>query len=446
MPSREELCQKILEEVREKKIRFIELWFVDILGFLKCVTVTSDELEEVLQKGKGFDGSSITGYAEIEESDILAFPDPSTFCELPYVPPEQRSARLFCDIYYPDGRPYDGDPRLVLRRQLERAREMGFIYNVGPEVEFFYFKSPQGPEVIDRGGYFDVIAVEMANSLRRKTVEALDKMGVKVESIHHEVSISQHELDLKYSDALTIADALVTTRLVTKEIAQQHGVYATFMPKPIYGVNGSGMHVHQSLFSIKDRRNAFYDPNDPLNLSEVAKRFIAGQLRHAREICSLIAQWVNSYKRLVPGYEAPVYVSWAVKNRTTLIRVPAYRPNGGTSVRAEFRAPDPALNPYLGFACMLAAGLEGIEKGYELPPPVEANVYEMSEEERRKLGIVDLPVDLFEAISETKKSELVRRTLGEHIFERFITNKLKEWDDYRTQVTSFELERYLPIL
>lgn len=446
MAEREELCKDVLTKVKEKKIEFIELWFVDLLGFLKCISITAGELEEVLRRGKGFDGSSITGYAEIEESDIIALPDPSTFCELPYVPPDQKSGRMFCDIYYPDGRPYDGDPRLALKKQMERARKMGFVYNVGPEVEFFYFKSPTSPDLLDKGGYFDVVAVETANALRRETVEVLEKMNVKVEAIHHEVSSSQHEFDLKYCDALTIADAIITTRLVTKEIAQKHGFYATFMPKPIYGVNGSGMHVHQSLFSLEQNRNAFYDPTDPYNLSLVAKRFIAGQLKHAREICSLVAQWVNSYKRLVPGYEAPVYVSWAQKNRTTMIRVPAYRPDGGASVRAEYRVPDPALNPYLGFAVMLAAGLEGIEKGYELPPPVEANVYEMPREEREKRGIPDLPVDLFEAINETRRSELVKRTLGEHIFSRFITNKLNEWESYRAQVTSFELEKYLPVL
>ncbi len=435
---------EVLKLIKQKQVRHIQLWFTDILGFLKCVTITDDELAGAMDHGKGFDGSSVTGYAEAEESDIVAKPDPSTFQLLPWEPETAAVGRMFCDILQPDGTPYPGDPRFVLKQNLKQASRMGFTYCVGPELEFFYFKTDKHPDVLDDGGYFDLIPNDLANNLRKQTVDTLRKMGIAVETSHHEVAPSQHEIDLHYTDALRMADAAVTYRMVVKEIAQKHNVYATFMPKPLFGANGSGMHVHQSLF--KGESNAFFDAGDEHHLSVTARQFIAGQLKHAREICSLLAQWVNSYKRLVPGYEAPVYVSWAQRNRTALVRVPLYRPGNEHATRAELRCPDPACNPYLAFSVMLAAGLEGIEGKYELPAPVEPNIYHMEASEREHRGLAQLPVDLHEALKETEGSQLVRRALGEHIFTRFLHNKTSEWDDYRVQVTSHEIERYLGIL
>ena len=436
--------EDVLKFVKQRKVRHIQLWFTDILGFLKCFTITDDELKDALDHGRGFDGSSITGYAEAEESDIIAKPDTATFQLLPWEPEDDAVGRMFCDILNPDGSPYPGDPRYILKQNLKRAKQMGFIFYVGPELEYFYFKNRQIPQIIDEGAYFDLIPNDIANNLRRQTVDTLRKMEIPVEMSHHEVAPSQHEIDLRYSDALTMADAAVTYRMIVKEIAQKENVHATFMPKPIFGVCGSGMHVHQSLF--KGNKNVFFDKKDKFNLSNVAKYFIAGQLRHSREICSILAQWVNSYKRLVPGYEAPVYISWAQKNRTALIRVPFYRPGNEAAARAELRCPDPACNPYLAFSVMLAAGLEGIEKSYKLPNPVEPNIYNMEPEEREHRGLKQLPVNLFEALKETEKSELVKKALGEHVFTRFLHNKMREWQEYATQVTSYEIGKYLPIL
>lgn len=437
-------ADEVLKMVKEKKVENIQLWFTDILGFLKCVTITDSELGAALEHGKGFDGSSIAGYAEAEESDILAKPDPATFQLLPWEPEKEPIGRMFCDILNPDGTPYPGDPRYVLKKMLKQAEELGFTYYIGPELEYFYFKSNKQPDILDEGGYFDVVPNDLANMLRKRTTKVLEEMGILVEASHHEVAPSQHEIDLRYTDALTMADYTMTYKMVVKEIAQQQGIYASFMPKPLFGVNGSGMHTHQSLF--KGDCNAFFDPNDKYHLSATAKSFIAGQLKHAREICSLISQWVNSYKRLIPGYEAPVYVSWAQRNRTALIRVPMYRPGNEQATRAEIRCPDPACNPYLAFAVMLAAGLEGIKNEYELPPPVEPNIYQMEPEERELRGLSSLPVDLFEAIKETEKSQLVKDTLGGHIFPRFLHKKMKEWDNYRSQVTSHEIETYFSLL
>ncbi len=436
--------EDVLRLVKQKRVRHIQLWFNDILGFLKCFTITDDELVDAMDHGKGFDGSSITGYAEAEESDIVAKPDPVTFQLLPWEPEDEAVGRMFCDIFNPDGTPYPGDPRYILKENLRIAEDLGFTFYVGPELEYFYFKDRRVPQVMDEGAYFDLIPNDLANSLRKQTVEALRQMEIPVEMSHHEVAPSQHEIDLRYADALTMADAAVTYRMVVKEIAQKHGVHATFMPKPIFGVNGSGMHVHQSLF--KGDRNAFFDAEDKCHLSDIAKSFIAGQLKHAREICSVLAQWVNSYKRLVPGYEAPVYISWAQRNRTALIRVPLYRPGNEHATRAELRCPDPACNLYLAFSVMLAAGMEGVIKKYEISAPVEPNIYNMGEKDREDMGLEQLPVNLFEALKETEKSELVKRTLGEHIFSRFLRNKMKEWDDDRIRVSSHEIERYLPIL
>ena len=443
--SREEGKEYVLKMAKEHDVKFIRLWFTDILGMLKSFAITVEELEGALEEGMGFDGSSIQGFARIDESDMVALPDPDTFQLLPWRPREHRAvARMFCDVLMPGGKPFEGDPRYVLKQNLKRASDLGYTYYVGPELEYFYFQDSKGTQGLDQGGYFDLTPLDAAMDMRRDTVLTLEEMGIGVEYSHHEVAASQHEIDMRYTDALTMADNVMTYRLVVKEVAIQHGVYATFMPKPVFGINGSGMHVHQSLF--KGDRNAFFDKNDEYNLSKLAKCYIAGLLRHAPEITSVTSQWVNSYKRLVPGYEAPVYLSWARRNRSDLIRVPEYRPGREKATRIVFRSPDPACNPYLAFSVMLAAGLEGIEKEYEVPPPVEENVYEMTESERQKRGISTLPASLLEAVQLTEKSELVRKALGEHVFWAFIQNKKIEWDQYRTQVTDYELKRYLPIL
>jgi len=443
--TKEESKQYILKKTKDHDVKFIRMWFTDILGMLKSFAITVEELEGALEEGMGFDGSSIEGFARIDESDMLALPDPDTFQLLPWRPKEHHAvARMFCDILRPGGEPFEGDPRFVLKRNLKRAADMGYTYYVGPELEYFYFRDSKGTEMLDDGGYFDMVPLDAASDLRRDTVLTLEEMGIGVEYSHHEVASSQHEIDMRYTDALTMADNVMTYRLVVKEVALRQGVYATFMPKPVFGINGSGMHVHQSLF--KDGKNAFFDAKDRYYLSKTAKCYIAGLLKHAPEITSVTSQWVNSYKRLVPGYEAPVYLSWARRNRADLIRVPEYKPGKENATRIEFRSPDPACNPYLAFSVMLAAGLEGIEKGYEVPEPVEENVYEMSAEERERKGIGTLPASLWEAIQITKGSELVRRALGDHVFDAFIKNKKIEWDQYRTQVTDYELKRYLPVL
>jgi glutamine synthetase len=410
---------------------------------LKSFAITPQELEGALAEGMGFDGSSVEGFSRIEESDMVALPDPSTFQMIPYAS-EAGVARMFCDVYEPDGTPFDGDPRQVLKRQLQRASDLGFTFYVGPELEFFYFRSSEGTEFLDRGGYFDLTPLDVATDYRKRTVEYLEGMGIPVEYVHHEVAPSQHEIDLRYADALTMADSVMTYRLTVKEAAQEFGVYATFMPKPVSGVNGNGMHTHQSLF--EGDRNAFFDATDEAHLSKTGRSYIAGILRHAREITLVANQWVNSYKRLVPGYEAPVYICWARRNRSALVRVPMYKPGKEQATRIEFRSPDPACNPYLAFAVMLAAGLKGIEEEYELPPEASDNIYEMSEAERRAAGIESLPEDLHEAITAAERSELVREVLGDHVFEYLIRNKREEWDAYKSYVTPYELERYLPVL
>ena len=440
----EEAKEYVLKTAREQDVKFIRLWFTDILGFLKNVAITVEELKGALEDGIGFDGSSIEGFARIDESDMVAKPDPLTFCMLPWRPKEHSVARMFCDILRPGGEPFEGDPRYVLKRNLKRAADLGYTFYVGPELEYFYFQDAESPKTLDQGGYFDMTPTEMVTDMRRDAILALEEMGIGVEFSHHEVAPSQHEIDLRYTDALSMADNVMTYRLVVKQVAQKFGVYATFMPKPIFGVNGNGMHVHQSLF--KGDRNAFFDKDDEYHLSKIGKFYVAGLLKHAPEVTAITSQWVNSYKRLIPGYEAPVYISWARRNRSDLIRIPEYQPGKENATRVEFRSPDPACNPYLAFAVMLAAGLEGIEKEYELPAPVEENVFEMSEEERARRGIGTLPGDLFEAIQLTEGSELVRRALGDHVFFTFIKNKKIEWDLYRTQVTDYELKRYLPIL
>ena len=437
--------EQVLKMAKDHDVKFIRLWFTDILGVLKSFAITNDELETALDEGMGFDGSSIQGYARIDESDMVAKPDPTTFQLLPWRPKEKAVARMFADIYEPDGTPYKGDPRWALKRNLKKAQDQGYTFNVGPELEYFYFKSPEGkPEPLDKGGYFDLIPLDYATDLRRETILSLESMGIRVEYSHHEVAPSQHEIDLRYTDALSMADNAMTYRLVVKEVALSHGVFASFMPKPIFGQNGSGMHTHQSLF--KGDKNAFHDPKDEFHLSKIAKSYMAGILKHAKEISAITSQWVNSYKRLVPGYEAPVYIAWARRNRSSLVRVPMYKPGKEKATRIELRCPDPACNPYLAFAVMLAAGLKGIEKGYELPPPVEEDIFEMSEQQRIEHGIDALPGSLAEAIQYTEKSELVKETLGDHIFQKFIENKKIEWDQYRIHVSQYEIEKYLPIL
>ncbi len=444
--SREEGNDYVLEMVKEHRVRFIRMWFTDILGFLKSFAITVEELERALEEGMGFDGSSIQGFARIDESDMVALPDPDTFQLLPWKLRDHNNAeaRMFCDILRPEGEPFEGDPRYVLKRNLKLATDMGYTYYLGPELEYFYFRGSDGTEPLDQAGYFDLAPRDVATGMRSETILTLEEMGIGVEYSHHEVATSQHEIDMRYTDALTMADNVMTYRLVVKQIALQHGVYATFMPKPVFGINGSGMHVHLSLFNGDS--NAFFDKGDEYYLSRTAKRFIAGLLKHAPEITAVTNQWVNSYKRLVAGYEAPVYLSWARRNRSDLIRVPEYRPGREKSTRIEFRSPDPACNPYLAFSVILAAGLEGIEKEYEVPDPVEENVYDMTEEERQKRGIGTLPASLLEAILLTDKSELVRKALGDHIFKALIKNKKIEWDHYRAQVTDYELKNYLPIL
>jgi glutamine synthetase len=434
---------RVLREVDERGVKYIHLWFTDIEGHLKSFSITPAELEGALDDGMGFDGSSITGFNAIEESDMVAIPDPRTFQLMPNG--GTAVGRMICDVVTPDGRPYDGDPRNVLRRALDRMESLGFdTFNVGPELEYFLFKDDEGTETLDEGGYFAMTALDAAWELRNETIEALEAMGIPIEYVHHEVGPSQHEIDMRFAPALEMADHTMTYRLVVKEVAKKAGFHATFMPKPLFGENGSGMHTHQSLFA--EGKNAFFDADDEWHLSDAGKAFIAGQLRHAREISAVFAQWVNSYKRLVPGYEAPVYAAWSQRNRSALIRIPLYKPGNEQATRAEIRCPDPACNPYLTFACLLHAGLEGIEKGYELPPPMESNLYKLTPEERKERGIVALPETLGEAIDELANSDLVRRALGDHIFDNYVKLKRQEWDEYRVQLTPWELEKYLSVL
>ncbi len=438
-------AQDVMALVEERDIRFVRFWFTDILGQLKSFSVNAAGLEEAFANGLGFDGSSITGFNAIEESDMVAQPDPTTFAVLPWRPEEQGVARVFCDIRTPENTPYEGDPRHVLRRAIARAEQMGFdAFHVAPELEYFLFEDAAGTKVLDRGGYFDLTTLDAGSDVRRETVLALEQLGVHVASSHHESGPSQHEINLRPEPALKAADDVMTQRITVKELAMKAGWHATFMPKPLVGENGSGMHTNMSL--TREGRNAFFDADDSYHLSDVGKAFIAGQLRHARELSSVFAQWVNSYKRLVPGYEAPVYVAWSRRNRSALVRVPLHQSGREQSTHMELRCPDPACNPYLTFAALLQAGLEGIEKGYELPEPMEKNLYHLAPDDRRRLGIEQLPESLGEAIELTAESELVLRTFGEHMFNRYVEIKRQEWEDYRVQVTQWELDRYLPIL
>lgn len=441
----------VLRTVEERGIRLVWLWFTDVLGFLKSFAVTSEELEQAFDEGIGFDGSAIEGFARVQESDMLARPDAATFQIMPPRRDQMEGgvARVFCDIYTPDGRPFWGDPRYVLRRNLQKASERGFTFYVHPEMEFFLFQNSADANPIDAGGYFDLTPSDVTQELRRETISVLERMGIPVEFSHHEVAPSQHEIDLRHADALTMADSVMTFRLVVKEMAAERGMYATFMPKPSTEQPGSGMHVHLSLFEGDE--NAFHESSDEYHLSKVAKAFTAGLLMHAREITAVTNQWVNSYKRLTTGEgypvpEAPVYVCWGRHNRSALIRVPMYKPRKDQSTRIEFRSPDPACNPYLAFSVMLAAGLKGIDQGYELPREATDNIYEMTEAERRSRDIQKLPDDLYEALREMETSDLVAEALGEQVFEYLLRNKHAEWDQYRSYVSPYETERYLPIL
>jgi glutamine synthetase len=442
----------VLRTVEERGVRFVRLWFTDVVGSLKSFAITPAELEVALDEGMTFDGSAIEGYTRVQESDMLARPDPNTFEIVPWRGDDAPAARIFCDIHHLDSEPFDGDPRFVLKRNLERAREKGFTFYAGPEMEFYYFRSSERPEPLDRASYFDLTQLDMVSELRKQTILTLEAMGIPVEYSFHELGPSQHEIDLRYTDALTMADNVMTFRLVVKEVAQDLGVYATFMPKPIPDAFGSGMHTHMSLF--EGDVNAFHDPGDEHGLSKVGKCFIAGLLRHAPEITAVTNQWVNSYKRLgmaqvpdgsapIVGYEAPVYVCWARNNRTALVRLPIAKKGKESSTRIEFRSPDPACNPYLAFSVMLAAGLKGVEEGYDLPPEATNNIFEMTPEERAAEGIGALPSSLADAVDLLERSELVAEALGEHVFEHFIRNKRREWGEYKAQVTPWELDRYL---
>ncbi len=439
------LRDEAVEAIRRAEgVEFIHLWFTDVLGFLKTFVITVDELENAMLEGMGFDGSSIQGFARIQESDMIALPDPTTLQILPWRQDGQLVATMFCDIVRPDGSPYEADPRYVLKRNLKRAADLGYTFYVGPELEYYYLKNDVVPEVVDHGTYFDMTTRDLAVDLRKQTVRTLKDFGIQVEYSHHEVGPSQHEIDLRYDEALKMADAVMTYRLVVKEVAQMNDLYATFMPKPMYGEAGSGMHVHQSLF--KGDTNAFYDATDEYHLSETAKGYVAGLLTHAPALCAVTNQWVNSYKRLVSGYEAPVYICWAHRNRSALVRVPMYKPGKEKATRIELRSPDPACNPYLAFSAMLAAGLDGIDRGLELPPDVTDDVYEMTAAQREAKGIGQLPESLNEALNQFERSELMRDALGGQVVDWLVRNKRVEWHQYRTRVTQWEIDEYLPLL
>ena len=425
----------VMKTIESRDVHFVRFWFTDVLGTMKSFAVSPSEIERAFEEGMGFDGSCIAGFSPTEESDMLAFPDAATFQILPWRPSENAVARMFCTIRTPDGAAYPGDSRNVLARMVDEVADRGYVFNVGPELEYYYFRDGQGTEVLDQGGYFDLTSLDSASDLRRDTVLALENLGIPVEYSHHESGPSQHEIDLRYTDALSMADAVMTYKQVVKEIANKHGVYASFMPKPIAGKPGSGMHVHQSLSDLEGQ-NLFFDENDPLgfNLSELAKGYIAGILKYAPEFSLVTNQYVNSYKRLVPGTEAPSRLVWGRADRTALVRIPGYRPNSPEACRIELRSPDPAANPYLTFAVMLASGLAGIEEGLALPEP-------LSDETLRTM-----PRNLGEAVEMFAASDLMKRTLGDHIHSFLVEEKRAEWEDYERQVSNWELDRYLPIL
>lgn len=437
----------VLRTVEERGVRLVRLWFTDVLGTLKSFAISPAELENALNDGMTFDGSSIDGYSRTEESDVLAIPDPNTFEVLPWVDSKSAEARVFCDIYNLDGTTFGGDPRQVLKRNLDAARADGYEFLLAPDIEYFYFAPPkrgEAPQPLDEGGFFDLTTTDVASSLRKETIRTLETMGIPVEYSFHEDAPSQQEIDLRHTDALSMADSVMTFRMIVKELAAMHNVHATFMPKPLEGVQGSGMHLHLSLF--KGENNSFYSADDPNFLSADAKAFMAGLLRHAAEITAITNQTVNSYKRLVPGFEAPVHISWARNNRSGLIRVPIPKRGNPSATRLEYRSPDPACNPYLAFSVILAAGMKGIREGYELPAEAGANLFQMDDASLSKMGINQLPQSLSDALKIMESSELVAEALGEHIFDWFLRNKRHEWMGYKTQVTPYELNRYLKSL
>lgn len=437
--------EDVLSMVKDGKVDFIEIWFTDLLGFLKSQVIPPSELKRAFEEGIGIDGSSLRGVMPIEASDMVAHLDASTFVLIPWRT-DYKVGRVIADIYHPTGEPFEGDPRIILKRVIKKLKEKGYIPFVGPELEYFYFRSSESTEVLDRCGYFDIMPDDEATRLYCLTIEYLNMMDMPVEKAHHEVAPSQHEIDLCYDEALKMADKILTFRYVVKTVARRSGVHATFMPKPLEGQNGSGMHTHLSLSDGK--RNIFFNEKDSNRLSDVGRKFIAGLLHHSREITLLTNQWVNSYKRLTPGFEAPVYVCWAHGNRSALARVPLYKRGREEAMRVEYRAPDPACNPYLAIAALIAAGFEGIQRGYELPEPFEEDVYRiaLSEEKLEECNIRQLPGSLIEAILEAERSELVRSILGEHAFKELLAIKRKEWQEFSMCVTKFEKDTYLPIL
>ncbi len=437
----------LLARVKDDGVKFVSYQFTDINGTVKSVDAPVDQLQGALEGGIWFDGSSVEGFARIQESDMHLRIDPDSYAVLPWTPPELRRARVFCDIYQPDGAPFPGDPRGLLKRTLESLKERGWVYNVGPEPEFFLFKrngtDNVHPVPHDVGGYFDFSPNDEAVRVRTELMDALGSMGLDIEVGHHEVALGQHEIDFRFADALKTADNVLTLKYTVKAIAAQHGLVASFMPKPVFGINGSGMHCHQSLFDTAGN-NLFYDENDDFHLSKIAYGFIAGQIKHARALAAIVAPSVNSYKRLVPGYEAPVYIGWAHINRSALIRIPRYNPGYVKSTRAELRFPDPSTNPYLAFSTMLAAALDGIDHDINCPAPLNnVNVYHLSSDERKAMGVRELPGSLEEALTELDKDEVIKKTLGKEIYEAFCRARYSEWDEYRIHVTDWEVERYL---
>lgn len=443
---KEEMAKKVLEKAKEDGVKFVQLQFTDIHGTIKSVTIPIHKLGESLEKGTWFDGSSIEGFTRIAESDMFLKPDPATYAVIPWEMDDKKAARFICDVYMPDGKPFEGDPRHILKRAIKEAEDMGFRYMVGPELEFFLFKpdanGKAAPIPQDSAAYFDYSPRDLADNVRSEIVNALEALGLEVEMSHHEVAPGQQEIDFKYGDALTQADRAITFKYAAKSIAFKHGLFASFMPKPIFGENGSGMHVHQSLFDIKTNKNVFFAADDPYKLSKTAKSFVAGQLKHIKEVSAVTAPTVNSYKRLVPGYEAPVYICWAQINRSALIRIPRYSPGREQATRAELRCPDPSCNPYLAFAVMLKAGLQGIKENLEPPKPVEEDVYEFDKLKLELYKIETLPASLGEALAALRTSKLAKEALGPHTFKVYLAAKEAEYDEFRLQVTEWEIEKY----
>lgn len=434
----------VLKSAYNNNVKFIRLWFTDILGFLKSFAITITELEDALDEGVRFDGSTLEGFPREREQEMIALPDASTFQILPWRPKEDSVARMFCDIYRTDMTHYEGDSRYILKKNLLAAGKKGFTFYTGPEIEFFFFKNSTTPDILDSGSYFDLTPLDLASDYRRQTVLSLEEMGVEVISSHHEGAFSQHEIDLRHRDALTIADNIMTFKLVAKEIGQQNGIYASFMPKPLEEHNGSGMHIHQSLFH--DEENIFFDKKMPYHLSQKGKHYIAGLLKHCREYFTITNQWINSYKRLQFGFESPTHISWSTESQTSLVRIPGSKPDKPNAMRVEIRNPDPACNPYLAFSVMLASGLKGIEKEYELQEPIGNESIIRSREELISRNLEPLPSQLSETIPDFAESKLMKETLGEYVVKKIVDNKLYEIEQYNRHITGYEISKYLPIL